>query len=355
MCAETVTPNYKWIKPDIGGDASNWGNVLNTTFDAIDAAVFNNQGLFANYLPLAGGALTGDLSIGGAFSVTGTATFGAVNVASVTASGAVNAASVTAASVTASGAVQGAMVNSTGDITASGNVIGNNAVNAGAGGFSTNGPLYAGGGVNAGNATIQTGGNASVGGTLTAGAVTANLATRFFASYYSDFGTNANTANNSRTLQFATGWTISAIVNSSAYYFQIGGNNVMTLDYASNLVLYQGGQAYKSGGGAWAATSDERVKRDIEPYRSGLEEVCRLDPVSFAYNGKGGTNDDGKRYVGLIAQMARRAMPSLVHDLPGEFEGKLDGQLGTDTSELIFTLINAVKELSARVAELEAR
>ena len=41
--AETQTPNYKWIKPDIGGDASNWGNVLNATTDAIDSVVYANQ------------------------------------------------------------------------------------------------------------------------------------------------------------------------------------------------------------------------------------------------------------------------------------------------------------------------
>ena len=245
--AETLTPNYKWIKPDIGGDASTWGNVLNTTFDAIDAMVFTNQTNMGNYLPLAGGTITGDLTVSGAFSAVGTATFGTVN----------------AVSVTASGIVQAATLFSTGDVDVSGNVAaignvtGNNGVYAGASGFSTNGPLYAGGGVNAGNATIQTGGNASVGGTLTAGAVTANLATHFFASYYSDFGTNANTANNSRTLQFATGCNISAIVNSTDYYFQIRGNTVGTLDYDRNLVIYA--QGYKPGGGVWGASSDERA------------------------------------------------------------------------------------------------
>ncbi len=38
--AETTTPNFKWTKPDIGGDSSTWGNVLNTTFDAIDAVAW---------------------------------------------------------------------------------------------------------------------------------------------------------------------------------------------------------------------------------------------------------------------------------------------------------------------------
>jgi microcystin-dependent protein len=41
--AETQTPNFHWIKPDIGGDASTWGNVLNSTVDAIDSVVFANQ------------------------------------------------------------------------------------------------------------------------------------------------------------------------------------------------------------------------------------------------------------------------------------------------------------------------
>jgi microcystin-dependent protein len=41
--AETNTPNFKWTKPDIGGDSGNWGNVLNTTIDEIDSVVWANQ------------------------------------------------------------------------------------------------------------------------------------------------------------------------------------------------------------------------------------------------------------------------------------------------------------------------
>ena len=41
--AETQSPNYKWVKPDIGGDASTWGNVLNQTIDAVDSVVYANQ------------------------------------------------------------------------------------------------------------------------------------------------------------------------------------------------------------------------------------------------------------------------------------------------------------------------
>ena len=41
--AETLSPHYSWVKPDIGGDASTWGNVLNTTIDAVDSVVYANQ------------------------------------------------------------------------------------------------------------------------------------------------------------------------------------------------------------------------------------------------------------------------------------------------------------------------
>jgi microcystin-dependent protein len=41
--AEQQTPNFKWIKPDLGGDASTWGNVLNTAFDSVDSVAYANQ------------------------------------------------------------------------------------------------------------------------------------------------------------------------------------------------------------------------------------------------------------------------------------------------------------------------
>jgi hypothetical protein len=334
--ANTITANYSWTMPDPGGSANTWGNTLNATTQAIDQQVFTNAGLLSGYLPLTGGTVSGN------FSVQGTATLGNGNL-TVDTSGDLS----TNNNITANGTVQGGTVNSTGNISASGSVTGNNAVNAGGGGFSTGGSLTANGGINAGSATIQTTG------AISGGSITSNGATHFFNSTYNDFCTNVNTSSNSRWFQFATGWSIQATVNSSAYYFYIGNNVVQTLDYAGNLVIY--GQGYKPGGGSWGASSDERVKRNVEPYRQGLKELSRLEPISYAYNGKGGTQDDGKRYVGLVAQAAQKVMPSLVREMPGEFEGKIAGQLATDTSELVFALVNAVKELSIEIAALKAK
>jgi microcystin-dependent protein len=41
--AETQTPNYHWIKPDLGGDSAVWGNVLNATLDSVDSVAWSNQ------------------------------------------------------------------------------------------------------------------------------------------------------------------------------------------------------------------------------------------------------------------------------------------------------------------------
>ena len=41
--AATLTPNYGWTQPDVGGDASVWGTTLNDDLALIDAQVFQNE------------------------------------------------------------------------------------------------------------------------------------------------------------------------------------------------------------------------------------------------------------------------------------------------------------------------
>jgi hypothetical protein len=115
------------------------------------------------------------------------------------------------------------------------------------------------------------------------------------------------------------------------------------------------GNAWKPGGGSWAAGSDERIKRNIEPYQAGLDEVCRLRPISFEYNGAGDTGPlaDGTRYRGLVAQAAREVMPELVCEMPHN-KDCLPGQLGTELGPLTLALCNAVRELRDRIVVLEA-
>ena len=82
----------------------------------------------------------------------------------------------------------------------------------------------------------------------------------------------------------------------------------------------------------------------------------QLHPVSFAYNGEGGTVADGRTYVGLIADEAALIMPEMV----GRASRLLDAgdtqptEIKTlDATALTYALVNAVRELSDRVTALE--
>ena len=124
-------------------------------------------------------------------------------------------------------------------------------------------------------------------------------------------------------------------------------------------------------------------------YTSGLAEIEQLRPVIYTF--KGNETDgppahaaaglepppdakldeplappyrnsphyrpalDGKEYIGLVAQECEAILPEIISRHNGTIDGvSVDDLRVLDHGPLIFTLINAVKELSARVKALEA-
>jgi Chaperone of endosialidase len=103
-------------------------------------------------------------------------------------------------------------------------------------------------------------------------------------------------------------------------------------------------------------TSDIRIKKNIQNFTDGLEVVKQLRPVSFQYNGKGNTPDDGITRFGFIAQEVKPVCPQMLHP----FEAKLENEdeketelLNLDTSSLQFILLNAIVELNNKVESLK--
>ena len=149
--------------------------------------------------------------------------------------------------------------------------------------------------------------------------------------------------------------------------------------YADNSMIVSG-QAYKPGGGDWIDSSDARIKNVEGDYARGLADVVQLRPVLYTYKGND-TSDapahilkdatgpvvvpypnsphhasatEGRKFAGLIAQEVETIIPEMVKQRSGYIDGAAVSDLrDLDTTPLIFALINAVKELKARVEELE--
>ena len=160
---------------------------------------------------------------------------------------------------------------------------------------------------------------------------------------------SAGNTSNSLTLATngATCGTFSSAGQGLAAPVTINTNNNGTS--GTGLTLQGTLTALKSGGGLWTATSDARLKKNIEDYTMGLDEVERLRPVKFQYNGKHEcAPDSGKTYVGFVAQEAQQVFPDMVEPMDDE-----DAYLTMDTSELLYALVNSVKTLSAEVKSLK--
>ena len=88
------------------------------------------------------------------------------------------------------------------------------------------------------------------------------------------------------------------------------------------------------------AFSDERLKDNIETLEDGLDKVEQLRGVTYTR--------DNREEIGVIAQEVEKILPEIVLTADDEM-----GTKSVDYSRITAVLIEAVKELSAKVKELE--
>lgn len=137
--------------------------------------------------------------------------------------------------------------------------------------------------------------------------------------------------------------------------FAGGGMNGSGTQYV--FYLNQNGNAAKSGGGSWLSTSDERTKKDIKDFDSGLEDILKLRPVKFKYNGKYDTPTDEKEHVSFIAQEVEKVAPRMINriSIPGTNAVGENALKLLENSDFVPMLVNAVQELKQKNDALEAR
>jgi Long-tail fiber proximal subunit, C-terminal, trimerization domain len=153
-----------------------------------------------------------------------------------------------------------------------------------------------------------------------------------------------------------------------------------------------GGNGWKPGGGSWADSSDIRIKNILGEYDHGLKEVLALRPVIYTFKGNDSSEEptcvdqypdehgnprardsvpltvpyrnslhgeaarEKKRFIGLIAQDVEPIFPEMIFDRKGYIDNKpVDDIKAMDTSPLIYALVNAIKELTARIEVLEGK
>jgi hypothetical protein len=104
----------------------------------------------------------------------------------------------------------------------------------------------------------------------------------------------------------------------------------------------------------WETTSDARIKKNIVSNNVGLEVISQIDVRNFEYRtaeeitdlpASAAINQSGVQ-LGVIAQELQAVLPECVTE-------NSTGVLSVNTDQLIWYLVNSVKQLSAKVAELE--
>ena len=109
---------------------------------------------------------------------------------------------------------------------------------------------------------------------------------------------------------------------------------------------------------AWATTSDRRIKKNIVDNTDGLDKIKQIQVKNFEYRTKDEITDwsgsdvdsvtiekEGTQ-LGVIAQEIQEIFPDVVTE-------RDNGCLSVDSDNIVWYLVNAVKELSEKVKELE--
>lgn len=228
--------------------------------------------------------------------------------------------------------------------------------------------------------SISSSGNLSVAGTISSGgdlnvsgnniAVRGVIALQNTGDGFTNVRTGNDQSNGVRLGGSSTGWLNRYYAEAHEFY-NLGSVNTC---YIQSGRFDINGDAYKPGGGVWNDNSDIRVKNVIGDYTAGLDEIISLAPKRYTFKGndtrsapeEGATApyanslhyhpaESGKEFVGLIAQEAELVMPELVKKVSGYIDGtQVNDVRELDTTALIFALVNAVRQLTARIEDLEA-
>ena len=138
----------------------------------------------------------------------------------------------------------------------------------------------------------------------------------------------------------------------AAQFFSLFANSATNCqfvisNYLGNTNVYLSGPTET----AWASGSDIRLKKDVVPLLSQLDNIMNLNPVSFRFKRQSDT-DPAK--VGFIAQDIQTIYPDMITSSP-MLAGDDTLYLGLSTQDLIPYLVKGMQEQNAIITSLQTQ
>jgi len=156
-------------------------------------------------------------------------------------------------------------------------------------------------------------------------------------------------------------------VGTSSFNSAVGVSGELVVNSGGSATGKGANTAFITGGGgssyngansaAWAVTSDRRLKKNIVDNNVGLNAINAIQVRNFEYRLPEEVDPDLSAndaiiksgvQLGVIAQELQQVLPDCVKQ-------ESTGVLSVDSDNLTWYMINAIKQLSARVAELESK
>ena len=152
-----------------------------------------------------------------------------------------------------------------------------------------------------------------------------------------------------KLLSVASGSTTTAAADGGGFHIS-GANASITWDNGNsrlwiNKDSFFSGSVQASGDVVAYASSDERLKDNIQPISNPLEKINLISGNSFVWNEEKQNIYKGKDY-GVIAQEIEEILPELV-------QTREDGYKAVKYDKIVSLLIEGIKELSKEVSELK--
>ena len=174
---------------------------------------------------------------------------------------------------------------------------------------------------------------------------------------------NSNYRVSIKALQSQDNWTehspVTPVVQSSISGYsvqQTSMDEVHTYPLSSNRGIFAGANGIKTSGNVTAAGnvtaySDARLKTNVNTIDNALDIVDQLRGVSFDWK------ESGEHSIGVIAQEVEKVLPELVLTQEVSTTEHLEPKevKSVDYGKMVGVLINAIKELNAKIEILEGK